>query len=76
MSENMNKLIRELSESLGAPESQLKSAAEQGHFDEILKNSRNPQAQQAREILGDPEKTRELLSSPEAQKLMKLLNGD
>lgn len=73
MSENMNHMINQLSKKLGMSSEQLKSAAQGGKMQDILKNSDNPQVKQAQSILSDPEKTREIMNSPQAQALMKLL---
>lgn len=80
MSENKGKfadpLMNELSSKLGMSAGELKAAADSGALQGMLQKSQNPNAQKVSRILGDPDKTRELLQSPEAQRLMKLLNGD
>ena len=73
---SVDPLMNELSSKLGMNAGELKAAADSGALQGMLQNSQNPNAQKVSRILGDHEKTRELLQSPEAQKLMKLLNGD
>ncbi|MCD8026515.1 MAG: hypothetical protein LUF33_06225 [Clostridiales bacterium] len=73
---NMKNLLGELSRRLGVDESQLESAAKQGNLNDVLKNTDEKQAQALESVLGDPEKTKRILSSPQAQALLKLLGGD
>lgn len=76
MTENREELLRQLSEKLGASSEQLRDAANRGDLSDVLKNSQNPDAQRVRQVLSDPEQTKQLLQSPEAQRLMKLLGGE
>ena len=76
MSENKDGLLGQLSERLGLSERQLKSAAQSGDVDAMLKNAEGADAGRVREILGDPEKTKRLLNSPQAQALIKILNNN
>lgn len=75
MSENINELIYQLSQKIGTSPEQLSSAADRGELGSILSSSQNPQARQAADILSDPEQTKKLLESPQAQALMKMLGG-
>lgn len=72
---NANKLFGDLSQQLGMSEEQLKSSAKSGKIDDILKNTDSKQAEQIRAILNDPEKTKQILNSPQAQALLKMF-GD
>ncbi len=76
MSENINKLISQLSQKLGTSPEQLSDAAKNGDVSGILKNSNNPQAAEVSRVLNDPEQTKKLLQSPQAQALMKMLGGE
>lgn len=70
---NMNKMIGELSKRLGVSSDKIRNAAEKGNVDDILKSSDSSDADKISEILKDPQKTKEILSSPQAQALMKML---
>ena len=70
---NMNKLINELSKKLGVSSEKIQSAAENGNVNEILKSSDSSNARKMEDILKDPQKTKEILNSPQAQKLLKML---
>lgn len=70
---NMNKLINELSKKLGVSSDKIQSAAENGNVNEILKSSDSSNARKMEDILKDPQKTKEILNSPQAQKLLKML---
>ena len=70
---NMNKLINELSKKLGVSSDKIQSAAENGNVNEILKSSDSSNARKMEDILKDPQKTKEILNSPQVQKLLKVL---
>ena len=73
MADNANELFESLSRQLNLSPEQIKSSCESGNTGGLLKNDDSQTAQQVESILSDPEKTRELLNSPEAQALIKLL---
>ena len=73
MADNANELFESLSRQLNLSPEQIKSSCESGNTDGLLKNADSQTVQQVESILSDPEKTRELLNSPEAQALIKLL---
>jgi hypothetical protein len=76
MSENKNKLINELTKRLGISQNQMQDAMKSGNVEDVLKNADSSKAQQIQSILNDPEKTREIMNSPQAQALLKLFNND
>ncbi len=73
MSDKMNELMAQLSQKLNMSPEKVQSAAEKGDVDTLLQNSDCDNAQ-VREILSDHEKQRQILNSPQAQAIMKLLN--
>ena len=75
MSDKMNELLTALSQKLGMSREQVAGAAERGDVDSLLQNT-DCDTSQVKSILNDPEKTKQLLDSPQAQALMKLLNKD
>lgn len=76
MENNLNKVLSSLSRQLGIPEEQIKNSAQNGNIEEILKNADRKKSKKISELLNDPEKTKKLLNSPQAQALMKLLNNE
>ena len=72
MSDKMNELLGQLSQKLNMSPESVKQAADSGDYENLLKNT-DCDASQVREILGDPEKTKQLLNSPQAQALLKML---
>ena len=72
MSDKMNELLGQLSQKLNMSPESVKQAADSGEYENLLKNT-DCDASQVREILGDPEKTKQLLNSPQAQALLKML---
>ena len=73
---NLDKLISNLSKQLGVSENQIKNAAKTGDVNDMLKNADSNQTDKIKSVLNDPEKTKELLNSPQAQALIKLLGGN
>lgn len=71
MSDNINDMISELSQRLGVSPENLKSAANRGNAERLLDACDSDTANQARQILNDPEKTKQILDSPSAQALLK-----
>ena len=54
---------------------QLRAAAENGDLSRVTGQANNPQAEQLKKILNDPEAAKKLLSGPAAQKLFEALGG-
>ena len=75
MADNANELFESLSRQLKLSPEQIKSSCETGSADDLLKNVDSDKAKQVESILSDPDKAREILSSPQAQALIKLLNN-
>ena len=73
---NIDKLISSLSKQLGVSENQIKNAAQTGDVNNMLKNADSNQTDKIKSVLNDPEKTKEILNSTQAQALIKLLGGD
>lgn len=71
--QNQDKLINDLAGKLNIDPANLKSAAASGQLNSILKNVDQSQADQIQKILNDKEATQKLLSSPQAQMIMKML---
>ena len=72
MSDKMNELIGQLSKKLNMSPEGVKRAAGSGDYESLLQNT-DCDTSQVREVLSDPEKTRQLLNSPQAQALLKML---
>lgn len=75
MSENINNLLSQLSKKLGVSSNEITSAAQKGDVQSLLKNADTEEAKQFNAVLSDPEKTKQVLNSPQAKAIMKLL-GD
>lgn len=73
--EQINSLINQLSERLGADSSQVREALQKGNLDKVLQNMDQSQAQKIGAILSDPEQSKKVLSTPQAQALIKKLMG-
>lgn len=73
---NLDKLISSLSKQLGVSENQIKNAAQTGDVNDMLKNADSNQTDKITSVLNDPEKTKKILNSPQAQALIKLLGED
>lgn len=73
---NINKILENLSRQLGVSEDMIKNSAKSGNVQEVLKNADKNQAEKIEEILKDPEKTKSILNSPQAQALLKMFEND
>ena len=74
MSENINNLLSQLSKKLGVSSNEIASAAQKGDVQSLLKNADSEEAKQFNAVLSDPEKTKQVLNSPQAKAIMKLLS--
>ena len=74
MADNENELYQCLSQQLQLSPEQIRSSAQNGDVAELTQHLERDKAQQVASIINDPDKTREILNSPQAQALMKLLN--
>lgn len=75
MNENKEKLFADLSRQLNLSQEQIEGSCKTGDAEGLMKNLDSGTAAQVQSILSDPGKTRELLSSPQAQALIKLLEN-
>lgn len=73
--QQINQLIQKLSERIGTPESEIRSAVESSNYSRFLSRMDPAQAKQVEEILGDEAKARQFLNSPQAKALLKRLMG-
>ena len=68
-------IFESLSRGLNMPSEEIESSYRAGDVNNLMKNLDGDKAKQVESVLSDPDKARELLESPEAQALLKLLNG-
>lgn len=81
MSENISReqvenLIKMVSSHLGKKPSELESSVKQGKVAETLTNLKPEDAQKIQKILSDKNATSKILSTPQAQQMMKKILGD
>ena len=68
-------LIKRLSERMGTPESEIRSAVGSSSYGKLLTKLPSDKARQMEEILGDEEKAKEFLNSPQAKAIIKRIMG-
>lgn len=73
--EQKNSLINQLAQRLNASTSDVETALKKGNLDKVLQNMDQKQAQKISQILSDPEQSKKILQSPQAQALIKKLMG-
>ena len=73
--EQINSLIEQLSQRLNADSGEVKAALQKGNLDKVLMNMDQKQAQKIGQILNDPEQSKKILSTPQAQALIRKLMG-
>lgn len=70
---NMQDILRQMSQQLRLSENELKTAAQSGNAQDIFKNADSKTQQKVEKILSDPQKTKELLESPQAKAIIEML---
>ena len=73
--EQINQLIKKLSERMGTPESEIKNAVNNSSYGKLLSKLPSDKARQMEEILGDEDKAKEFLNSPQAKAIIKRIMG-
>ena len=74
-SQQINRLIQMLSQRMGAPEGEIRSAVESSNYSRLLDRMDPKRAGELESILSDENKAREFLSSPQAKAIIKRLMG-
>ena len=69
-------ILNSLSQKLGESPYKLKANMQNGDMSKVFNNMDRKQAERVQSILNDREKTEKLLSTPQAQALLKKLMGD
>lgn len=73
--EQIEKLIQKLSERMGTPAGEIRSAVENSNYSKFLSKMDPAQAKQVEDILGDEAKAQQFLSTPQAKAILKRLMG-
>ena len=68
-------LIKKLSERMNTPENEIRSAVDRSSYAGLLSKLPSDKARQIEEILGDEDKAREFLNSPQAKAIIKRIMG-
>ena len=71
----MDALINLVSKKMGTSSESLKKDLQSGDISNLTKGMNNDDAQKLKEALSNKELTQKIMSSPEAQELMKKLQG-
>lgn len=73
--QQINILIKKISERMGTPESEIKSAVSQSGYAKLLHQLPSDKARQMEEILNDEDKAKAFLNSPQAKAIIKRIMG-
>ena len=73
--EQIDVLIKKLSERMGTPENEIRSAVSSSSYGRLLSKLPSDKARQMEEILTDEDKAREFLNSPQAKAIIKRIMG-
>ncbi|MDP4120654.1 MAG: hypothetical protein Q8876_06340 [Bacillota bacterium] len=73
---NFDDIMKTASENLGTDADKLKSAAQSGMIKNMISSMNSDQAKKLQDILSNKEETEKILSSPQAQALMKKFMND
>lgn len=74
--QQMNEILQSLSKKLNTSPEQLKNAVQSGNLQSLTKGMDSSQAQKLNEVLSNPEAAQKLMSTPQAQALLKKLMGN
>lgn len=72
----LDNLLQKLSQRLGTDPQKLKESAQSGDMSKTLGNLNPQDAEKVKKVLEDKDATNKLLSSPQAQQLIKKLLGE
>lgn len=73
--EQIDALIKKLSERMGTPENEIRGAVSKSSYAGLLSKLPPDKARQMEEILGDEDKAKEFLNSPQAKAVIKRIMG-
>lgn len=73
--EQIDQLIKKLSERMGTPESEIKSAVQNSNYSKLLDKMNPDQAAQINRMLSDEQAAKQFLNSPQAKAIIKRLMG-
>lgn len=73
--EQIDKLIKKLSERMGTPESDIRNAVQHSNYSKLLSRMDPAQAAQIESVLSDEQAAKQFLSSPQAKAIIKRLMG-
>lgn len=74
-SEQMKKMLEQLSEKLGTSQDKIKSAVNNGNYNELISNLDDEKRMKIEQVLSNKEQAQKLLNSKQAQALMRKLMG-
>ncbi len=72
----VEKLLKSVSNKLGKSPEELKDASQSGNVENLLSNLNPSDAQKIKKLLSDKDAANKILSTPQAQSLIKQLLGD
>lgn len=75
-SEQLNELLKTLSKRLGKNPEQIKSAAQSGNINSIIKGLSKSDSEKIQKAMSDKNIASKILASPQAQKLLKKLTTE
>lgn len=73
---NVEKLLKSVSDKLGKSPEELKNASQSGNVENLLSNLNPNDANKIKKLLSDKNAADKILSTPQAQSLIKQLLGD
>ena len=71
----IDQLIKKLSERMGTPEHEIKNAVSRSNYAKLLEKLPSDKARQMEDILGDEDKARTFLNTPQAKAIIKRIMG-
>ncbi len=73
---NVNPAVKKISEGLGCSEEEVQNAVQSGNVNNIISKLNPTQAKQVSQILSNPDASKKIMESPQAQALIKKFFGN
>lgn len=73
---NVTPAVKKISEGLGCSEEEVQNAVQSGNVNNIISKLNPTQAKQVSQILSNPEASKKIMESPQAQALIKKFFGN
>lgn len=72
---NLEALLKVVSNKINVPADVLRQQLERGQFDEVLNNMNNDEASKFKQVMNNPKLAEKIMTTPQAQELYRKITG-